>query len=75
MEYSAATALEDVTEDYIGEEWRIPEGATARAYKITLREDLKWDDGTPIDASDFVYTMKEQLNKGYRPVLASSASN
>ena len=32
------------------------------AYKITLREDLKWDDGTPIKAADFVYSMKEQLN-------------
>ena len=32
------------------------------AYRITLREDLKWDDGTPIKAQDFVYSMKEQLN-------------
>ena len=72
MEYSAATALEDVTEDYIGEEWGIPEGATARAYKITLREDLKWDDGTPIDASDFVYTMQEQLNPKFQNYRADS---
>ena len=64
IEYSAATALEDVTEDYAGDEkWGIDEDVTsARAYKITLREDLKWDDGTPIVAEDFVYTMKEQLN-------------
>ena len=72
MEYSAATNLEDVTEDYIGEEWGIPEGATARAYKITLREDLKWDDGTPIDASDFVYTMQEQLNPKFQNYRADS---
>ena len=72
MEYSAATALEDVTEDYIGEEWGIPEDATARAYKITLREDLKWDDGTPINASDFVYTMKEQLNPLFQNYRADS---
>ena len=32
------------------------------AYRITLRQDLKWDDGTPIKAEDFVYSMKEQLN-------------
>ncbi len=64
VEYAAATKLEDVTSQYAGADkgWGIPEGATARAYKITLREDLKWDDGTAIDASDFVYTMKEQLD-------------
>ena len=72
MEYSAATNLEDVTEDYIGEEWGIPEDATARAYKITLREDLKWDDGTPITANDFVYTMQEQLNPLFQNYRADS---
>ena len=60
MKYDAATKLEDVSAEYAGEDkgWNIPEGAKARAYKITLREDLKWDDGTPIKAEDFVYTMK-----------------
>ena len=48
--YSAATNLEDVTYEYPG---------AASAYKITLRNDLKWDDGTPINANDFVYSMKE----------------
>lgn len=72
MEYSAATDLEDVSEDYVGEEWGIPEGATARAYKITLREDLKWDDGTPINAHDFVYSMQEQLNPLFQHYRADS---
>ena len=60
--YSAATKLEDVSAQYEGEEWGIEEDATHRAYKITLRNDLKWDDGTAIKAEDFVYSMKEQLN-------------
>ena len=69
--YSAATALEDVSHLYDGAEagWGIPEGAINRAYKITLRDDLKWEDGTAITANDFVYTMQEQLDplaKHYR---------
>ena len=43
----------DVTADYVGEKWNIAEGETARAWKITLRDNLKWNDGTPITAYDF----------------------
>ncbi len=62
MKYDAATKLEDVSSKYVGEKWGIEEGEKGKAYKITLRNDLKWDDGTPIKAADFVYTMKEQLD-------------
>ena len=31
---------EDVTADYVGDEWGIPEGATSRAWKYTLRQDV-----------------------------------
>ena len=69
--YSGASKLEDVSHVYDGEEagWGIPEGEHSRAYKITLRDDLKWEDGTQITAEDFVYTMQEQLDplaKHYR---------
>jgi len=37
---------EDVTAEYIGQ-YGLEEGAENRAYKITLRDDLKWEDGTP----------------------------
>lgn len=62
--FDGATKLEDVTTTYAGDEkFAVPAKATsAFAYKITLRNDLKWDDGTPIHAEDFVYSMKEQLN-------------
>ena len=43
----------DVTADYVGEQWNIAEGETARAWKITLRDNLAWNDGTPITAYDF----------------------
>ncbi len=52
----------DVTADYVGEKWGIAEGDTARAWKYTLRDDLKWEDGTPITAADFVYSAMKQLN-------------
>lgn len=70
--YEAATLLTDVTAEYAGQ-YGVPAGATAAyAYKITLREDLKWDDGTPIVANDFVYTMKEQLDPEFQHYRADS---
>ncbi len=72
MEFGAATALTDVSAEYVGEENNIQEGEKGRAYKITLREDLKWDDGTPINAHDFVYTMQEQLNPLFQNYRADS---
>lgn len=72
MKYDAATKLEDVSADYVGDKWGVPEGAKGFAYKITLREDLKWDDGTAITAEDFVYTMKEQLNPDFQNYRADS---
>lgn len=68
--YEAATKLEDVTAKY-KEAWNI-QGDKYMAYAITLRNDLKWDDGTPIKAEDFVYTMKEQLNPLFQNYRADS---
>lgn len=72
VEYSAATKLEDVTTRYAGQ-YGIPADATeGLAFAITLRDDLRWDDGTPIHAEDFVYTMSQQLSPNY---LFQQASN
>ena len=71
MKYQAATALEDVTAKY-AEEWGLPADGKGYAYKITLREDLAWSDGTRIFAEDFVYTMKEQLNPLFQNYRADS---
>ncbi len=70
MQYGAATKLEDVTDAY-RDAWDLPEGK-GYAYKITLREDLKWDDGTAIKAEDFIYTMKEQLAPEFQNYRADS---
>ena len=67
VHYSAASKLEDVTA-LVDAKW----GYTAQqkaeggyAWKITLRNDLKWDDGTPITAADFVYSMQAQLDPAF----------
>lgn len=52
----------DVTADYAGDEWGIDEDETARAWKLVLRDDLKWEDGTPITAYDFVTSAQLLLN-------------
>ncbi|MDD6302447.1 MAG: ABC transporter substrate-binding protein [Bacillales bacterium] len=77
VKYGAATALEDVTVDYAKDDkYDVPDDATnGYAYKITLRKDLKWDDGTAITAEDFVYTMKEQLNPDFKHYRADSYYN
>ena len=71
IEYSAATKLEDVTAKY-AEAWGLNAEAKGYAYAITLREDLKWDDGTAIKAEDFIYSMKEQLNPLFQNYRADS---
>lgn len=75
--YSAATNLEDVTSEVDAKWGYTDEQKTAGSYawKITLREDLKWDDGTPINANDFVYTMQQQLDPLFQNMRASSYYN
>lgn len=51
----------DVTSDYVGK-YGIEEGDTAKAWKITLRDDLCWEDGTAIKAQDFVTSAELLLN-------------
>ncbi len=72
VEYSAATKLEDVTKKYAGQYGLAADAEKGQAFAMTLRNDLKWDDGTPIKAADFVYTMSQQLSPKY---LYDTASN
>ena len=52
----------DVTANYVGEKWGIAAGEKGRAYKIELRNDLKFDNGDAITAADFVESVKLLLN-------------
>ena len=72
--YSAATKLEDVT-SLVDAKW----GYTAEqkeeggyAWKITLRDDLKWDDGTSITAADFEWSMKQLLDPKFMNFRANT---
>lgn len=74
---AAAQFPVDVTADYVGQ-YGINEGDSAKAWKITLRSDLSWDDGTPIKAADFVETAKLALNpkaNNYRADMYYSGSH
>lgn len=68
----AASDPVDVTEQIKAEhpEFNIPESATAGfAYTIDLNPNAVWEDGTPINADSYVYSMKELLDpkkKNYR---------
>ena len=72
--FSAATKLEDVTAD-VDAKWGYTEEQKAEggyAWKITLRDDLKWDDGTPITAADFEYSMQQLLDPAFMNFRANT---
>ena len=72
--YSAATKLEDVTST-VDAKWGYTEDQKAQggyAWKITLRDDLKWDDGTAITAADFEYSMKQLLDPTFMNFRANT---
>ena len=72
--YSAATKLEDVTKT-VDAKWGYTDAQKAEggyAWKITLRDDLKWDDGTAITAADFVYSMKQLLDPAFMNFRANT---
>ncbi|MBR1911239.1 MAG: hypothetical protein IJ828_02665 [Treponema sp.] len=61
----------DVTSEYAGNPvYGIPQDADkGYAWKFNLRDDLVWEDGTPITADTFEYSLKQFLNpqmKNYR---------
>ncbi len=72
--YSAATKLEDVTST-VDAKWGYTDEQKAEggyAWKITLRDDLKWDDGTPITAADFEWTMQQVLDPDFMNFRANT---
>lgn len=61
---------EDITADYVGQ-YGVEEGDTAKVWKITLRDDLAWEDGTPITAQTFVRSAELLLD----PVAKNSRAD
>lgn len=52
---------EDITSQYVGQ-YGVEAGDTAKVWKVTIRDDIKWEDGTPINANDFVTSIKLMLD-------------
>ena len=72
--YSAATKLEDVTSE-VDAKWGYTDEQKAEggyAWKITLRDDLKWDDGSAITAADFEYSMQQLLDPAFMNFRANT---
>ncbi len=72
--YSAATKLEDVTAS-VDAKWGYTDAQKEEggyAWKITLRTDLKWDDGTAITAADFVWSMQQVLDPTFMNYRANT---
>lgn len=72
--YSAATKLEDVTSS-VDAKWGYTDAQKQEggyAWKITFRNDLKWDDGTSITAADFEYSMQQLLDPAFMNFRANT---
>ena len=72
IEYSFATSLTDISDQYTDAEGNAYTAGSGMVWQIGIRDDGKWNDGTPIVAGDFVYTMKEQLNPLFKNYRADS---
>ena len=80
--FVAAESVEDVTADHKDDLTKypvnLPEGQTVEqtekgyVFEIKLNPDMKWENGTPINADTYIYSMKQLLNpdmKNYRANL------
>ena len=61
---AAAELPIDVTTTYAGNEtYGVPADATEGwAYEIRLNEKMVWEDGTPLTADDYIYSLSQYLN-------------
>ena len=70
--YEAATDIEDVTADHQDDldkyACTLPEGKTSAdvtegyVWEITLNPEMRWEDGTVINADSYIYSMQQLLN-------------
>ena len=51
----------DVTDGYVGR-YGVKAGERAKAWKISLNPNARWNDGTPINADSYIYSMKQLLD-------------
>lgn len=67
--YEGATAITDITATFADREaWGVT-GTESQIYQIDLNPDVTWEDGTPINADSYIYSMQQLLDptmKNYR---------
>ncbi len=51
----------DVTAEYVGT-YGVAEGESAKAWRIALNPNATWQNGDPINADSYIYSMQQQLN-------------
>lgn len=67
----AAEMAVDVTKDYVGQ-FGVTADDEGKVWKVVLNQAAKWENGDPIKASDYLYSMKALLDPNYRNYRASS---
>ncbi len=67
----AAADPVDVTSEYVGEKWGITAEDSNRVFRIALNPDACWQDGTPINADTYIYSMKALLDPQMQNYRAS----
>ena len=74
--FVACTDIKDVTadhqEDLVKYNCAETEAEAGYVYEITLREEICWQDGTPINADTYVYSMKALLDPAMRNYRAGT---
>ncbi len=72
--YEGADAVTDITADFADKEaWGIPADATDKyVYQVDLNKYAMWEDGTPINADTYIYSMKVQLDPAMKNYRANS---
>lgn len=79
--FEMATSITDVTKDHKDDLTKykvtLPNGKTANdvesgyVFEIKLNEKAKWEDGTPINADTYIYSMKQLLDSKMRNYRAN----
>jgi oligopeptide transport system substrate-binding protein len=71
--YEAATNITDITATYDkAADYGISNDETGRVYKIELNPSLTWENGTPINAETYIYSMQQLLDSGMKNYRANS---
>ena len=74
--FVAASDIKDVTADHQDDLVKYgcaeTDATEGYVYEISLREEMKWQDGTPINADTYIYSMKQMLDPAMQNYRANN---